>query len=196
MSATGRSDVRRADDFYATPEWCTRAILPYLHVSRGALDPCCGTGAILDVLRRAVGAAEYDTIRGIELDADRARCASHNVVCADALELPSGMWGKPSLVVTNPPYRLAMQFVARALLEVESERGVVAMLLRLNWLGSQARASFHRTRPSEVYILPRRPSFTGGGTDAIEYAWFVWRNASPTGAGKWRILDVDARGES
>ena len=45
MSATNRSNVRVASDFYATPAWCTRAILPHLPVT-SVLDPCAGDGAI------------------------------------------------------------------------------------------------------------------------------------------------------
>jgi hypothetical protein len=36
-------------------------------------------------------------------------------------------------------------------------------------------------------VLPKRPSFTGGGTDATEYAWMVW---GPTRTGRLRILEV------
>ena len=49
------------------------------------------------------------------------------------------------------------------------------MLLRLNWLGSEDRAAWLRRHPPSVYVLPNRPSFVeGGGTDATEYAWFIW----------------------
>lgn len=52
MSATGRSNVRRADDYYSTPEWCTVAIceellpeIEELNMGQGfALDPCAGDG--------------------------------------------------------------------------------------------------------------------------------------------------------
>lgn len=49
MSATGRGAERRADDFYETPGWCTRAIRTRLDVFPNSvvLDPCAGTGAIL-----------------------------------------------------------------------------------------------------------------------------------------------------
>ena len=44
---------------------------------------------------------------------------------------------------------------------IESKRrGTVALLLRLNWLGSQERAAFHRAHPSDILLLPKRPEFT------------------------------------
>lgn len=50
------------------------------------------------------------------------------------------------------------------------------------------RADFHRRHPSDVFVLPRRPSFTGGGTDATEYAWFVW---GPGRGNRWYVLTID-----
>lgn len=182
MSATGRSAVRRADDFYATPAWATRALFRAVDFDRDVpiLDPCCGDGAILDV------AAEqnYATI-GYELDAHRASLAAQKhprVVCADALSVP---WLNVT-IATNPPYSLALEFAQRALSESGSRS--VAMLLRLNWLAGLRRVEFHRAYPATVLVLPRRPSFVGGGTDATDYAWFLWRRGI---GGDWRILDVE-----
>jgi hypothetical protein len=198
VSAAGRSaaaetgHVRHADDSYATPAWCTRAILPHL-TPGSVLDPCCGDGAILDVVRDAWSAPQF----GIEIDAVRARKArcgrSRGIATDDALDQQRVDW--PDIdggnIITNPPYRLAMQFVARALHEIgRGKPATAAFLLRLNFLGAQSRADFHRAHPADVYVLPRRPSFTGGGTDATEYAWFVW---GPGRGGRWSILDVEDR---
>jgi hypothetical protein len=96
------------------------------------------------------------------------------------------------VVITNPPYNRADAFVERALAErAPHPWTTVAMLLRLNWLGGMKRAAFHRRHTADVYVLPRRPSFTGGGTDATEYAWLVWRHH---GGGRWMVLDVPAAG--
>jgi hypothetical protein len=38
-------------------------------------------------------------------------------------------------------------------------------------------------------VSPRRPSFTGKGSEASEYAWFVWDDNPPTVA----ILDTGQR---
>jgi hypothetical protein len=172
MSATGRGAQRQADDFYATPAWATRAILPHLvdgpDTVSLVLDPCAGRGAILGVLgewaleRGAPGRRLY---YGLVLDAERtaaARGAGLVVETRDALALKS--WAgsccgpRPTLIITNPPYSLAMQLVVRALSEV-TPGGTVAMLLRLNWLASKGRAGFHKKHPSDVYVLDRRPEF-------------------------------------
>lgn len=185
MSATGRSaasetgHVRHADDFYSTPAWCTRAILPWLKLSERMLDPCAGSGAILRVASEFWGSRCF----GIEIDPQRAIDSGSS--CADALD-PKTFWGECT-VVTNPPYALAMQFVLRALLNAHGAHEV-AMLLRLNWLASQKRADFHRAHQADVYVLPKRPSFTPDGkTDATEYAWFVW---GPGRGGRWSVLEL------
>lgn len=195
MSVTGHGaktgHVRHPDDFYATPAWCTRAflreaVLPVTFKDPDAvIDPCCGAGAILDVF-----AAELPSVRryGIEIDAWRAGQSADRhakTACGDALgPLP---WGVPrsSSVMTNPPFSLAMEFVERSLAEVD---GAVVMLLRLAWLASQKRAPFLRKHTPSVYVLPKRPSFTGKGTDSADYGWFVWRDLRP---GRLHILDTD-----
>lgn len=193
MSSTARGAVRHADDFYETPAWCTRAILPHLiPVGDLVLEPACGNGAILRVLREVAPAAR---LHGIELDGERGEAAAQTVPAAwiehgDFLQSTAAfgvVGGAPfDLCITNPPFALAMPFVLRAL----ERASTVAMLLRLNWLGSQGRAHFHRGRPSDVYVLPRRPSFTDDGkTDSCDYAWFVWGAGR---GGRWRILDCEA----
>ena len=72
-----------------------------------------------------------------------------------------------------------MEFIQRAL-PLRSSHGAVVMLLRLNFLGSEKRASWLRANPPSIYVTPCRPDFTGGGGDATEYAWFVWDDKPPT----------------
>lgn len=76
MSVTGHSNCRHPSDFYETPAWCTRAILrrfggPIPGV-RTVLDPACGRGAILNVVRELW---PYVVTIGFELDGERAEIA-------------------------------------------------------------------------------------------------------------------------
>lgn len=194
MSATGRSDpqkyVRNKHDFFETPAWVTRAILNHLPTFPRVLDPGCGSGAILNEVRKF-----YDE-RGIKgeftgIDVQRiAKLGGQDVqfVCSDYLS--SGVtFGAVDLVICNPPYSLAKEFVERSFSHVVPRGGTVAMLLRLNWLASRSRSEWHKAHPSDVYVLPKRPSFTPDGkTDATEYAWFVW---GPGRGNRWWILDVN-----
>jgi hypothetical protein len=91
---------------------------------------------------------------------------------------PVGENGVPELdlLITNPPFSLAMEFI-------EHSRKIfpgtlLCFLLRLNFLESQKRSAFFQTAMPDVYVLPRRPSFTNdGGVDATGYCWVVFRPA-------------------
>jgi SAM-dependent methyltransferase len=172
-------------DFYETPAWAVHAVLPALPVTEGTriLDPGCGTGAIL----RELGAA-FPENEILGLEKDRARFAA--VEASTDLPVVQGDFflhhEHYDLIVSNPPYSHALEFVQHALMLAP----VVCMLLRLPWIASQRRSEWHRENLCHINVLPRRPSFTGDGkTDATEYAWFLWGTKE---AGKYSILTVDA----
>ena len=62
------------------------------------------------------------------------------------------------LIITNPPFVLAEAFARRAI-QLAGNQGLVALLLRLNWLGGQERILFHRRHPADIHLLPKRPEF-------------------------------------
>lgn len=187
LRGTGEASVRHDQDFYETPAWCIRSMLP--HVLRGnekrICDPGCGTGAIG---REIVAAVPTAHLIGYEIDHARAATAESffgaggEVFVRDFLasEVESGF----DLIMANPPYSLALEFIKRSLSLLAPE-GRICFLLRLPFLEGQARAPFFREHPPDVYVLPKRPSFTGGGTDATAYAWMMW-----PGSGRLAWLDV------
>lgn len=192
MSATNRGAARRADDYYATPAWATEVLLDWFErqgVSlRGTiLDPFAGDGAILRVLKDRAW-PWVERLAAVELrpeaePAIRSVAGWHRI--ADWFELAQGDLPKrhiigppfnlcasdPLAIITNPPY-------SRAEDAINSCRAVadfVVMLLRLPfYAGQRRRALFAEHPPSNVLVLAKRPSFTDGGTDATDYAWFVW----------------------
>lgn len=157
MSVTGHRDVRLADDFYETPAWCTRLLMP--HLQRGnVLDPCCGRGAIGQVVFETWG-PNYE-LDGVEIDEGRAQAAREagffdRVATGDFLHPEGKIFSKGQLVITNPPFSLALEFAEKSVKVADT----VAFLLRLGWLASAERADFHRRNPCDLIILPKRPSF-------------------------------------
>ncbi|HOZ23681.1 MAG TPA: hypothetical protein PLI83_02720 [Thermomonas sp.] len=189
MSATNRGGARRQDDAYLTPEWCVEALLREVQLPGGTwLEPAAGEGAII----RAVRAVRKDVVwNAIDI---RPECRPHLVeLCGESgcgigdflTDWRWTCWQSHSVIITNPPYTHAMEYVRHCL----QHPATIAMLLRLNFLGSQRRAGFFRERCPDVYVLPRRPSFTHGGTDSCEYAWFVWSPVAQT-VGRIRVLEV------
>lgn len=82
--------------------------------------------------------------------------------------------GEFHLVMGNPPYFMAEEFVREG---VRVSQGWVVYLLRLGFLESQKRMSglYTEIRPEYIYVLGKRPSFTGDGkTDATAYAVFYF----------------------
>ena len=78
------------------------------------------------------------------------------------------------VIIGNPPYSLALDFINKSL-ELLHPGGLLIFLLRTNFLESEKRFKWWQEHPlSGLYTLHKRPSFTGRGTDATSYSWFVW----------------------
>jgi hypothetical protein len=196
MSSTNRGSQRHPDDFYETPRWAIDALLLRLGPYRSVLEPAAGAGAIMSAVRTLYPALirpdddpeHLQPLQGMELDPERAKQCRENglfVQQDDFLKTTKLPPGRFDLIVTNPPYSLAMKFVKQALW-LAGRRGHVCMLLRLAWLASGKRAAFHKAYPSDVYVLSKRPSFTPDGkTDSSDYGWFHWYAESK---GRWSIL--------
>ena len=84
--------------------------------------------------------------------------------------------GKYKTIISNPPYSVAQEIIERCF-KIANEDTEIIMLLRLAFLESKKRYNFWQKHPvNGLYVLSQRPSFTGKGTDATAYAWFVWNN--------------------
>lgn len=89
---------------------------------------------------------------------------------------------KFDIIITNPPFSLTPQFLRKSFSELKPD-GTLIYLQRLNYLGSRARVPLWRDigTPDHLPILVPRPSFTGSGTDATEYCWYIWDRG-----GRWK----------
>ena len=168
-------------DAYYTPDdvaaACVRTIAPRLLAGNPPLiiEPSAGGGAFV----RAVNAIGLDDTYAIDINGDAAGlglATTYSVGDFAALDIvppACRTW-----VIGNPPYSHAQQHVERAIslaMPEGVEGGGVAFLLRLAMLEGKGRALFWQAYPpTEVHILTRRPSFTGGKTDSCAYAFFVW----------------------
>lgn len=83
-------------------------------------------------------------------------------------------------IITNPPYKYALDFVQKALESVQSGRKV-AMFLKLQFLEGKTRKQFFLDNPPKVvYVSSSRlicainGEFDKISSSAVAYAWFVW----------------------
>lgn len=198
---------KRLDERYETPAWCVEALLRAWRpqYSERVLDPCVGNGAIPHAYE-AVDPHPKRVWTLVDIAPETSKiCDLPDVVCGRVSIFSGDFFSivktRPrvyfDLCIMNPPYSLAEEFIRKAR---ECSREVAA-LLRLGFLAGQKRNSWLRSDPPNVYVLSRRPSFTGRGTDATDYAWFVW-DGSPyrdrgggDRYGMLRILDIEGGGK-
>lgn len=184
MSSTARGRARENLDFYPTPAWAVDLILDRLNVGHGwqCLEPAAGNGAI--VKRLLARGVRREHVAATEIDATRAemvRAIVPDVRCEDFIApRPPGLaWtGAYNLIITNPPFALAADF-ARVAIDMAGDRGTSALLLRLNWLGSQERAAFHRAHPADIFLLPKRPEFTASMSCSAKKAGCAYKETLP-----------------
>ena len=83
---------------------------------------------------------------------------------------------KMDMIITNPPFSLALDIIKKSLEDVK-EGGFVIMLLRLNYFGGKIRKElWEKQMPKYCFVHHKRISFTDDRkTDSIEYAHFVWQ---------------------
>lgn len=190
MSSTNRGYDRHATDYYVTPKQCVRdffkAWLEDLEKEKvydnplaiapekiSWLDPCAGGDANHDMTYPAVIKEIFSEakIHTIDIREDSLAEEKGDYLLAEVKE-------EVEVIITNPPFFLAMEIIKKALEDVGSRNGgYVIMLLRLNFLGSKARKEFFKDNmPEYIYVHNRRMSFTDDGkTDSIEYIHAVWK---------------------
>ncbi|NJR78125.1 SAM-dependent methyltransferase [Sphingomonas sp. 36D10-4-7] len=165
-----RVEPADSPDDFPTPPWATRALME--HVIPGetramtCLEPACGAGHMARVLR------EYFA----EVRAADAHDYGFGEV-RDFVVHPVEV-GQVDWVITNPPFRLAEEFVSRSL---QVARRGVAILARTVFLESAGRYhGIFRERPPARFaqFVERVPMVKGRldakATTATGYAWFVW----------------------
>ena len=162
-----------ADDF-PTPPWATRALLTHVigetHLGgMTCLEPAAGRGYMARPLAECFGQVDA-------ADAYSYGFAPVRDFLTTPLEAKSHDW-----VITNPPFRLAEDFIHKSL---SCARIGVAILARTVFLESIGRYnSIFRDRPPSVFAqFTERVPMVKGRVDpkastATGYAWFVWRIA-------------------
>ena len=179
-----RSEPHDSLDFFPTPPWATRALVEHVLIGGGwsrqqiaaatAWDPACGEGHMVRPLResfRAVGASDV-----------------HDYGFGSVADF---LFPNPAKnvdwVITNPPFRLAAEFIARGL-DIASTG--VAMLVRTSFIEGVRRYAtlFSKRRPAILAPFAERvPMFKGRidpeGSTATSYCWLVW-SKEPHHAGR------------
>jgi len=186
MSSTNRGYDRHKSDYYVTPQKDIEEFmyhLQYTILNKDSvsmekldwLDPCCGGDAeneasYLSVIKRFF---EPKNICGIDIRED-----SKADVVMNYLDCEKENMSNHDIIISNPPFYLAEDFIKKSL-EFVNDGGYIVMLLRLNFFGSKKRKQiFENNMPKYCFVHHKRISFTNGATDSIEYAHFVWQKVN------------------
>lgn len=158
-------------DYFPTPPWATRALCEWLRRRFGdlfcynVLEPAAGEGH----MARPLG--EYFE-RVVASDV-------HDYGCGFPVrDFLFGPQERCDFCITNPPFRLAAEFIDKAL-EI-ADRGV-AMLVRTAFIEGQERHAglFSRTPPVAMLQFAERVAMVRGALDqdassATAYCWLYW----------------------
>ena len=120
----------RKDDLYETPDEAVHALLRAEKLPRYLWEPACGPGRIVKILRDAGHAGYASDLVDYGCPDSHSRF-DFLLPCNSYEFLPHHV----QAIVTNPPFKLAEEFVARALHLAPK----VVMLLRLAFLESEKR---------------------------------------------------------
>jgi hypothetical protein len=179
-------------DFFPTPPWSTRAFLKVLEAldprlaERAVWEPACGSGHMAAVL-----AEKFGTVIATDVFAHPwlAPCVPHllrPVETSDFLAVDPTDCFPADWIVTNPPFKTAVEF---ALLALKAAKVGVALLVRTSWLEGADRFDrlFRPHPPTAVVQYVERVPMTRGRWDpdastATSYCWVVWvkSDATPT----------------
>lgn len=182
----------RKDDLYETPGVAVKALLKVEPVPLVVWEPACGPGAIVRELRASGRAVHATDLVDYGLEDSHAR--------RDFLmerEAPNGI----DTIVTNPPFKLAEEFAAHALVLVPE----VYMLLRVAFLEGLRWERGLKEHLARVWVFaPRLPMMHRSGWDGpvnsnsgIAFGWFVFHRGWVSDGNKpsidwinWRDLEA------
>lgn len=170
MGASNHSNKERQnEDYYATEPKATQLLLEVEKFSPVIWECACGGGHLAQVLENN----GYEVIATDLIYRGYGDKESLNFL-EETLDEFEGD------IITNPPYKYALEFVQKALDSVQVGRKV-AMFLKLQFLEGKARKQFFLENPPKVvYVSSSRLNCAMNGdfdkyeSSAIAYAWFVW----------------------
>lgn len=159
------SDERQPDDYYATEPLATRLLLAEEKFNKKILEPACGEGHMSkELISAGYEVTSFDKV-------NRGYGDEEDFFCRDA-------WDGD--IITNPPYKCALDFVQHAL-EIVPEGSKVAFFLKIQFLEGKVRRKFFNVNPprkifvaSSRLLCAKNGDFQNYPSSALCYAWFVW----------------------
>lgn len=169
IGASNHSNTeRQVDDYYATNPVTIDSLLKFESFSNKIWECACGEGHLSKKLIDC----------GFEVKSTDLIDRHYGQGNVNFLEEFDSFDGD---IITNPPYKYAMEFVNHSL-DLITDGHKVAMFLKLTFLEGQKRYKelFSKGQLKAVYVFVNRQvcakngDFANAEGSAIAYAWFVW----------------------
>jgi hypothetical protein len=171
-----RVEAKDSLDNFPTPPWATRALLEHVIADAGPFrkmtcwEPACGAGHMARPLKEYFG----------KVKASDVHAYGHGAV-ADFLSAPLEA-SSVDWVITNPPFRLAEEFIQRSLIAARHGVAILARTVFLESVG-RYREMFDQSPPTKFAQFTERVPMVKGRLDAkastaTGYAWFVWEKSA------------------
>ena len=173
LGASNHTDKEREpNDFYATDPIAVDKLVGSIGFIPSVVWECaCGTGCLSERLKQYChGVVSTDAI-------DRGYGQVQDFLLAK--EMPSGC----SCIITNPPYKLATEFILHAL-SLLPDGGRCIMFLKTTFLEGEKRHRllFRKYPPQRILQFSKRVLCAKNAEfqkmckvgSAVSYAWFVW----------------------
>lgn len=180
--STNRRTDTQALDFYTSPADFVKHAVKYLKPSEVLWEPSVGTGKVSKPLEDLGFPVCISDIH----DYGYTTNDGHSTEVQDFFKvekLPFMYYGEyATTIITNPPYKQAQKYVEHSLdLLKQVPAGKVIMLLRLDFLTSQARGKFFnevgQLKHVDIFsyrIKCLKNDVDDGTSSQVNYAIFVW----------------------
>lgn len=162
---------REKDDFYATEPKAIGLLLEKESFNENIWECANGKGHLSDVLI----AKGYNVFKSDIVN----RNEDKETKIIDFLEIEERPIDDSFDIITNPPYKIALDFCKKGL-ELLQDGEKMAMFLKIQFLEGQERYGFFKENPpKKVYVASKRLNCAKDGdfdkykSSAVCYAWFV-----------------------
>ena len=173
LGASNHTDKEREDnDFYATDPVAIDKLMGTMSLPEKIWECACGTGCLSERLKNF----GYNVVSTDLVDRGYGEVRDF----LKTTELPNGC----TIILTNPPYKYALQFIKHSL-DLLPDGGLCVMFLKTTFLEGQRRYDelFSKQPPRYVLQFSKRvlcakngqfQRMRDGGGSAVAYAWYVW----------------------
>lgn len=168
-SSAHSAEKREVRDYYATDPVAIDNLLSVERFDQNIWESACGGGHLSNVLKsRGYTVFESDILKRY-----------NDAVSLDFLSHEAYEYKQSFDIITNPPYKFALEFCEQA---IKLCKNKVAMFLKLQFLEGKKRYEFFKNYPpTRIWVYSWRIQCAKNGdfaslksSSAQAYAWYIW----------------------